>query len=69
MIVAITSPATTAFRQPREAHGFIPMHKHNHQENGWFGTHGPAGTRLFTSSLVTQCSYEIGLWLGISILG
>ena len=46
-----------------------PYTQHNHQENGWFGTHGPAGTRLFTSSLVTQCSYEIGLWLGISILG
>ena len=33
MIVAIASPATTAFRTPREAHGFIPIHKHNHQED------------------------------------
>jgi hypothetical protein len=32
-----------------------PYTQHNHQENGWFGTHGPAGTRLFTSSLVTHC--------------
>ena len=36
---------------------------------GWFGTHGPPGTRLFSSSLVTHCFYGIGLWLGISILG
>ena len=36
---------------------------------GWFGTHGPPGTRLFTSSLVTHCFYGIGLWLGTSILG
>jgi hypothetical protein len=36
---------------------------------GYFGTHGPPGTRLFTSSLVTHCFYGIGLWLGMSILG
>ena len=36
---------------------------------GWFGTHGPPGTRLFLSSLVTHCFYGIGLWLGMSILG
>lgn len=35
---------------------------------GWFGTHGPPGTRLFLSSLVTHCVYGIGLWLGVSIL-
>ena len=33
MIVAIASPATKALRTPREAHGFIPIHKHNHQED------------------------------------
>ena len=36
---------------------------------GWFGTHGPPGTRLFTSSFVTHCFYGIGLWLGRWILG
>lgn len=35
---------------------------------GWFGAHGPAGTRLFLSSLVTHCFYGLGLWLGVSIL-
>jgi len=35
---------------------------------GWFGTHGPPGTRLFLSSIVTHCFYGIGLWLGASIL-
>jgi len=35
---------------------------------GWFGAHGPAGTRLFLSSLVTHCFYGVGLWLGVSIL-
>lgn len=36
---------------------------------GWFGAHGPAGTRLLMSSLVTHCFYGIGLWFGMSILG
>lgn len=35
---------------------------------GWFGSHGPAGTRLFLSSFVTHCLYGVGLWLGASIL-
>ena len=35
---------------------------------GWFGTHGPPGTRLFLSSLVTHCFYGLGLWMGASIL-
>ena len=35
---------------------------------GWFGTHGPPGTRLFLSSVVTHCIYGIGLWLAASIL-
>jgi len=36
---------------------------------GWFGTHGPPGTRLFLSSLVTRCFYGVGLWIGGLILG
>lgn len=35
---------------------------------GWFGSHGPVGTRLFLSSLVSHCFYGVGLWLGASIL-
>lgn len=35
---------------------------------GWFGTHGPPGTKLFLSSLVTHCFYGLGVWLGVLIL-
>jgi len=35
---------------------------------GWFGNRGPAGTRLFTSSLVAHFFYGVGLWLGVSVL-
>jgi hypothetical protein len=35
---------------------------------GWFGAHGPQGTRLFMSSLVTHSFYGIGLWFGSSML-
>ena len=35
---------------------------------GWFGTHGPPGTRLFFSSLVTHSFYGVGLWIGLLIL-
>jgi hypothetical protein len=35
---------------------------------GWFGAHGPAGTRLFLSSLITHGFYGMGLWLAASIL-
>jgi hypothetical protein len=35
---------------------------------GWFGARGPAGTRLFLSSLVTHLFYGVGLWLGASML-
>ena len=34
---------------------------------GWFGNRGPAGTRLFTSSLVAHFFYGVGLWLGVSV--
>jgi DUF2938 family protein len=36
---------------------------------GWFGSHGPPGTRLFLSSLVSHVFYGVGLWLGASLLG
>ena len=36
---------------------------------GWFGVRGPAGTRLFLSSLVTHCLYGLGLWLGVLVMG
>jgi len=35
---------------------------------GWFGAHGPTGTRLFASSFLTHCLYGLGLWLGASFL-
>jgi len=35
---------------------------------GWFGVHGPTGTRLFASSFLTHCFYGLGLWLGASLL-
>jgi hypothetical protein len=35
---------------------------------GWFGAHGPVGTRLLLSSLATHWFYGLGLWLGASIL-
>ena len=35
---------------------------------GWFGSRGPAGTRLFQGSLVAHCFYGVGLWLGATIL-
>jgi hypothetical protein len=35
---------------------------------GFFGVHGPAGTRLFTSSLISHACYGLGLWLGVRII-
>jgi len=35
---------------------------------GIFGTHGPAGTRLFTSSLLSHAFYGVGLWVGASMV-
>jgi hypothetical protein len=35
---------------------------------GWFGAHGPGGTRLFISSLINHCFYGLGLWIGASLL-
>ena len=36
---------------------------------GWLGTHGPPGTQLFLSSLITHCFYGMGLWIGVLFLG
>jgi hypothetical protein len=36
---------------------------------GWFGSHGPPGTKLFLSSLVSHVFYGVGLWIGASLLG
>jgi len=35
---------------------------------GWFGTHGPPGTRLFFSSLITHSFYGLGLWMSVLLL-
>lgn len=32
---------------------------------GFFGAHGPAGTRLFVSSLVSHTFFGLGIWLGV----
>jgi hypothetical protein len=36
---------------------------------GFFGVHGPEGTRLFVSSLINHACYGIGLWLGVRMMG
>ena len=35
---------------------------------GWFGSHGPADTRLLPSSLITHCFSGVGLWPATSML-
>ena len=35
---------------------------------GLFGLHGPAGTRLFTSSLVSHAFYGVGLWVAARVV-
>jgi hypothetical protein len=35
---------------------------------GVFGWHGPAGTRLFTSSFISHAAYGVGLWLAVRML-
>lgn len=35
---------------------------------GFFGWHGPAGTRLFTSSFISRVAYGVGLWLAVRIV-
>lgn len=36
---------------------------------GFFGLHGPAGTRLFLSSLMSHAFFGIGIWLGVTAVG
>ena len=36
---------------------------------GVFGTHGPAGTRLFVSSLLSHAFFGVGIWIGVRIAG
>lgn len=35
---------------------------------GFFGAHGPAGTRLFVSSLVSHIFFGLGLWVAARIV-
>ena len=35
---------------------------------GLFGAHGPAGTRLFVSSLVGHVFFGLGIWLGVRVM-
>lgn len=36
---------------------------------GFFGSHGPEGTRLFLSSLINHAFFGIGIWLGVMAAG
>jgi hypothetical protein len=36
---------------------------------GFFGAHGPAGTRLLLSSLMSHAFFGVGIWIGIRIVG
>jgi hypothetical protein len=36
---------------------------------GFFGSHGPAGTRLFLSSLMSHAFFGLGLWAGTRMAG
>jgi len=35
---------------------------------GFFGAHGPQGTRLFVSSLVSHVFFGLGIWLGVRVM-
>jgi hypothetical protein len=35
---------------------------------GFFGTHGPSGTRLFLSSVCSHVSYGVGLWMAMHVV-
>ena len=35
---------------------------------GFFGAHGPEGTRLFVSSLVNHVFFGLGIWLGVLVM-
>jgi hypothetical protein len=34
---------------------------------GFFGSHGPAGTRLFVSSLLSHAFFGVGLWIAVLV--
>jgi hypothetical protein len=36
---------------------------------GFFGMHGPAGTRLFVSSLLSHAFFGIGIWISVRMTG
>jgi DUF2938 family protein len=36
---------------------------------GFFGVHGPAGTKLFLSSLLSHAFFGLGIWLGVRVAG
>jgi hypothetical protein len=36
---------------------------------GFFGSHGPAGTKLFISSLVNHALFGLGIWIGLQTAG
>jgi hypothetical protein len=36
---------------------------------GLFGSHGPAGTKLFVSSLTSHTFFGLGIWVGLQIAG
>ena len=35
---------------------------------GFFGAHGPEGTRLFSTSLVNHAFFGLGIWIGIHVM-
>ena len=35
---------------------------------GFFGAHGPAGARLFVSSLLSHTFFGLGIWVGLRVL-
>lgn len=35
---------------------------------GFFGAHGPAGTRLFVSSLLSHALFGVGIWVAVRIV-
>jgi len=36
---------------------------------GFFGVHGPAGTKLFLSSLLSHAFFGLGIWVGVRVAG
>lgn len=36
---------------------------------GFFGAHGPEGTRLFISSLMNHAFFGLGIWIGVHVMG